>query len=210
MARSVRGSNYPLLNPTWYEAVLFANLLSVQNGYARCYYKDAVFTIPVDSTNYISDEIYCDFNANGYRLLSEGEWEYAVRAGTSGPFFCDEKLYDSVSCWSCAFGLLPTLEMYVIFCANAGGYPGDACSKLPNPWNLCDMSGNVREWCWDWTVDYPGNGKDYTGPASGTHRCMRAGNFCYMARNVRSAMRGGFTPDTRGQNASFRLARSVN
>lgn len=206
----VFGPTHPASNVTWYEAVLFANLMSVQNGYCPCYYRDADFTIQVDATNYLSDEIYCDFNVDGYRLLSEGEWEFAVRAGSTGPFFCVEKEYTSENCTYCDTGLFPTLELYANFCTNSWTGPQPVGSRHKNPWGLYDMAGNVREWCWDWEGAYPDIGTDYTGPGSGTERICRGSMFRYRARMMRSAWRDAFAPDTIGQYIGFRLARTVD
>lgn len=203
------GPDHPVVDVTWYEAVLFANLLSLQNGYGPCYYRDTNFSVPVDATNYLSDEVYCDFEATGYRLLSEGEWEHAARAGTAGPYSCDEGNYAPGTCLMCDPGTLPTLEKHAVFCASSGGSCQPAGSKLANPWGLHDMHGNAREWCWDWADTYPEGGTDYAGPGSGTDRICRGSMFVYMPRNVRSAMRDGFPPDRRGQYISFRLARTV-
>ena len=73
------GMNDPAQSISWYEAILFANLLSLQNGLTRCYYADAAFTIPITGSNYTISTIYCNFAANGYRLPTEGEWEYFAR-----------------------------------------------------------------------------------------------------------------------------------
>ena len=202
------GFGYPVMNVTWYEAMLFANLLSLENGLPPCYYRDAGCTVPVDSKNYESDDIYCDFNSNGYRLLTEGEWEYADRAGTDGPFFCSEGNYSTSTCTDCAKGLLPMLEQHMVFCADSSG-PEPAEGKLANPWGLHNMNGNVREWCWDWCEDYPEGGPDYAGPECGTHRVERGSMFVYLPRNLRSSMRAGFEPGTVGQYLGFRLARTV-
>jgi len=205
------GMSNPAQNMSWYETVLFANLLSLQNGYDRCYYTDASFTVPVDVTNYTTGPFYCDFGASGYRLLSEGEWEYTARAGTTTPFSCNETNYTSGNCTSCTAGTHPTLEQYAVYCANDTGKSEPVGSKLPNPWNLSDMHGNVLEWCWDWyDATYPGDTTDYPGAGSGSYRVIRGGGWNNGARYCRSAYRYYYAPGDRGGNFGFRLVRSVN
>jgi len=204
------GMTNPAQNMSWYETVLFANLLSVQNGLTRCYYKDAAMTDPVTGSNYTSGTFYCNFTANGYRLLTEGEWEYAARAGTTTPFSCNETNYTSGNCWGCTAGTHPTLEQYAVYCANDNDRSEPVGSKLANPWNLKDMHGNVWEWCWDWKAPYPGDTTDYTGPVSGSDRVLRGGYWNYDARHCRSAYRGYVTPGSQYYIIGFRLVRSVN
>ena len=171
--------NHPVQECSWHKSVLFANLLSLQNGFLRCYYKDAAFTIEVDAANYdIDDEFYCDFAADGYRLPTEGEWEYFTRAGTSDPFSCDEFYYNSNKCESCSLGDLQTLERYCVYCAGGLKQAKVVGSKWPNPWNLKDVHGNVWEWCWDWyAVGYSTETvTDYLGPCSGSYRVFRGGS----------------------------------
>ncbi|MBN2383653.1 formylglycine-generating enzyme family protein, partial [bacterium] len=202
--------SHPVNQSSWFETVLFANLLSLQNGLTRCYYKDSGFTDPVTSVNYTSGSFYCDFAANGYRLLSEGEWEYAARAGTTTPFSCNETNYTGDNCYSCTAGTHPVLEQYAVYCANDTSTSGPVGSKLSNPWNLKDMHGNVYEWCWDCYGTYPSDTTDYSGPISGSVRMLRGGIWGSVAQYCRSAFRTYNTPGSRGGSIGFRLARSVN
>jgi len=206
------GMTNPAQYMTWYETVLFANLLSVQNGLTRCYYTDASFTVPVDSTNYTTGPFYCNFAESGYRLLSEGEWEYAARAGTTTPFACNEPNYTSGNCWDCTAGTHPTLEQHAVYCDLNGNYQSEPVgSKLSNPWNLKDMHGNLYEWCWDFRyATYPGDTTDYAGPVSGSYRVMRGGSWYSEAQYCRSAIRGGDAPGHRNVCVGFRLCRTVN
>ncbi len=203
---------HPVQNNSWYEAILFANLLSDQNGLNPCYFKDASFSIPVDASNFESDPIFCDFSAAGYRLPTEGEWEYAARAGTSGPFSCDEPLYFTQDCLYtlCQPGILPTLEQHCIFCANQPGITETVASRLPNPWGLYDMHGNLWESCWDWYGAYPASHRiDYRGPDSGTKRIWRGGGWSDRAYSCRSSVRYSDTPDYRCNILGFRLVRTL-
>ena len=198
--------NHPVQMTTWYESVLFANLMSVQYGYAQCYYKDEAFTIPVDATNYASETFYCKFTANGYRLPTESEWEYACRAGTTTTFSCNETNYASGNCSYCKEGMHPTLEQYCVYCANDPGSSAVVGSKLPNPWGLHDMHGNVYVWCWDWEGTYPiGSVLDPIGPNSGSCRVQRGGGWGMHAEYCRSAHRNCYSPGYRNIYRGFRL-----
>jgi formylglycine-generating enzyme required for sulfatase activity len=205
------GAAHPVENLTWYEAVLFANLLSVQQGLTRCYYKDAGFTQPVTASNYTSGSFYCNFAANGYRLPTEGEWEWSSRAGTTTPFWIAEPNYGEGNCDVCNSGLLPNLESAAVFCANDADATSEVATKAASPWNLYDTAGNVWEWCWDWyQVDYPtGSVTDYAGPASSSDRAIRGGCYMDTARYCRSAERGYRGPGDRGTALGFRLVRTA-
>ncbi|MBN1880363.1 SUMF1/EgtB/PvdO family nonheme iron enzyme [bacterium] len=203
------GMNHPVQMVTWFEAVLFTNLLSIQNGYDRCYFKDSGFVTPVDATNYTSGSFYCNFNANGYRLASEGEWEYFCRAGTDGTFSCEEPSFNSEICGDCPSGLLITLEQYCVYCSNHPGTCAEVGTKLPNPWGLVDIHGNVSEWCWDWLGDYPGGTRmNYRGPSTGTARIGRGGAISGPASLCRSASRFyAAAPENRYFTRGFRIVR---
>ena len=209
---------HPANRVTWYEAVLFANLLSVQNGLTRCYYTDSGYTNPITSSNYTTGPFYCDFDAYGYRLPFEGEWEHLTRAGTSGCFSCDVSNYTNTTCSTanCTPGFFYSLEASCAFCANAciGGdcvsFP--AGSLAPNPWNLKDVHGNVLEWTWSfYEQNYPaGPVTDYTGPETGNYRVFRGGSFGVTAPWCRSAARNCNVPQSRDTSLGFRLVRTLN
>ncbi len=203
--------DHPVQNVTWYESVLFCNLMSRYLNYERCYYTDAEFTNPIDASNYIAGPFYCNFDANGIRLPTESEWEYACRAGTTTAFFCDETNYSTENCGSCTPGMQPLLEQYCLYCANDSGICCYAYCKLPNPWGLADMHGNVWEWCWDWFGTYPsGRVTDPKGSSSGSFRVERGGSWSSSARLCRSAARVHDDPGSRSPSLGFRIARTAS
>lgn len=207
--------NHPVQYCTWSEAVLYANLLSIQDGYNICFYRDPEFTEPIDVDNYLISryEIFCDFDADGYRLPTEAEWEYACRAGTTGPFSFYEPKFVEPFCNSnrCDPGDFPVFEQYGVFCANAGGKNAPVGSKLPNPWGLYDMHGNVWDLCWSWYGEFHLKClKDPRGPVSGNARISRGGSSGYTAVFCRSAFKSYLVVDDRRDDTGFRLVRTAN
>jgi formylglycine-generating enzyme required for sulfatase activity len=123
-------------------------------------------------------------------LPTEAEWEYAARAGTTGPRYGD---LDGVAWYS----------------GNAGGTTHPVRQKRANAWGLYDMLGNVWEWCHDWYGDYPGGAaRDPAGPGAGSCRVLRGGSWGLDAWLVRAANRDRDTPGYRYENLGFRTVRS--
>jgi len=206
------GMTNPVQSDTWYEALLFANLLSLQQGLTRCYYTDAGFNTPIDASNYTAGNYYCDLDAGGYRLPTEGEWERCCRAGTGTPFWIAEPNYTAGNCGSSSPGLFAALETAAWFQANSSSFDASSpvATKLPNAWGLYDTHGNVWEWCWDCYDSYPsGNATDYEGAASGFLRVFRGGGWGINAGYCRSAIRYGQDPVSRSFDLGFRLAKSL-
>jgi formylglycine-generating enzyme required for sulfatase activity len=125
----------------------------------------------------------CDFQADGYRLPTEAEWEYAARAGTTSVYF---------------FGDNPAeLPRYAWFSENSAGGPHPVGRKGPNPWGLYDMYGNVWQWCNDfYQEDYYQQSPQQNprGPASGASRVVRGGCWDSRARMCSSAYRESQVP----------------
>jgi formylglycine-generating enzyme required for sulfatase activity len=134
----------------------------------------------------------------GYRLPTEAEWEYACRAGTT-------------SRWS--FGdHAQQMDEYGWYNGNVltgDLYPQLVGTKAPNNWGLYDMHGNVSDWCADWYGPYPGGPqRDPQGPATGSYRVERGGNFLGDVRQTRSACRSSCRQDFVTGTVGFRLARN--
>jgi formylglycine-generating enzyme required for sulfatase activity len=126
-----------------------------------------------------------------FRLPTEAEWEYACRAGTTGPYA----------------GNLDDLGWYG---GNSENTTHAVGRKKANAWNLYDMHGNVWEWCSDWFGEqYPSWGvTDPAGPGSGSGRVCRGGGWINDARFCRSAGRSRNVPGIRYYYLGLRLARS--
>jgi formylglycine-generating enzyme required for sulfatase activity len=208
----ITNSNYPVHRVTWQECILFANLLSLQKGLIRCYYTDSSKTTPITGVNYTSGSIYCDFEATGYRLPSEGEWEYFCRAGTNTPFSILEPKYDTNTRNSCNPLELTKLTSVAIYCSTNSIQT--AGSKNPNNWNIKDTHGNVKEWCWDGYDLYPDvtTQTDYTGLDTSPTRVLRGGYWASQPHFIRSARRYDNAPDASSRllEAGFRLVRKLN
>ncbi|MBI5766755.1 MAG: formylglycine-generating enzyme family protein [Verrucomicrobia bacterium] len=123
-----------------------------------------------------------------YTLPTEAQWEYACRAGTTGPFA----------------GEIDALAWHE---GNSGGQTHPVGQKRPNAWGLYDMHGNVQEWCADWFGAYPGGQvNDPTGPALGQYRVLRGGGWAGSTGSCRSAFRLFVQPASGNRVLGFRLA----
>jgi formylglycine-generating enzyme required for sulfatase activity len=171
---------------SWKDAVRFCNALSARSGRSPCYRQAAA-------------EWICDWEADGYRLPTEAEWEYACRAGTEAPWFWGRDAKEAVR--------------YAWLSGNSGNKPHPVGQKDPNPWGLYDLAGNVWEWCWDWYVGAydPQDLEQPRGPRKGEERVLRGGSFVDVPGGLRSAARlragGRFTPVDRDGSFGFRCVR---
>jgi formylglycine-generating enzyme required for sulfatase activity len=151
---------------------------------------------PVESVHWYEATAYCDAltqrerlagriaTNSVYRLPTEAEWEYACRAWSSTRFsYGDDPGYTN-------------LTSYAWYSDNIGEGTHPVGQKLPNPWGLHDMHGNVFEWCQDWYGDYPGGiALDPQGPPLGSTHVIRGGSFFfgfYSASSCRSSSRNSY------------------
>jgi len=193
------GDNLPVENVNWYQAVNYCNRLSQRDGLTPAY--------TVNGT-----DVTWNQNANGYRLPTEAEWEYACRAGTTTPF----NTGNNITTNQANFKSLKTTEVG---------------SFAPNPWGLYDMHGNVWEWCWDiydvyvtksrediafgYSMYLVGGSRDGgaqadpKGVSSGSGRVVRGGSWYNTAQDLRSAYRFYYTPSSLNYGiVGFRVARN--
>jgi formylglycine-generating enzyme required for sulfatase activity len=199
----------PVEQVSWYAALVFCNKLSDLEELTPAYTINnstdtaAWGTVPATDTNATWDAAVINTGANGYRLPTEAEWEYACRAES-------QSAWNLGTAWSAAWGWYGFYEE-----GNAEGKTHQVGIKLPNNWGLYDMHGNVFEWCWDWYnfgyYTVPGAETDPLGPDTGTSRISRGGNWQSRSPydNLRSAFRNQNSPGQKGPTLGFRLARNA-
>jgi hypothetical protein len=171
---------------TWEESVEFANELSALDGFASVY-----------STDESGDYVF-NVGADGYRLPTEAEWEYAARCGED-TLYVGADVIDDVGWYS----------------GNSAGTTIEVATKSPNTCGIYDMSGNVEEWTWDWYESgyySEGDMTDPVGPSSSSVHdlVVRGGSFNYGVGNCRVSNRRRGTPGSRNGSQGFRLVRTVH
>jgi formylglycine-generating enzyme required for sulfatase activity len=181
-----RGPDLPVEGVSWLDAILYCNALSLREGLTPAY------TLGNRVTTW-------DRSADGYRLPTEAEWEYACRAGTRGAFNRGNALDTGEANYD---GTYPYNQ----------GPPGlyrkqttPAGSFAPNPWGLYDMHGNVYEWCWDTYGPYTEPAPEGLNAGSGI---IRGGSWYSEGRFLRSANRARANHGSGADYIGFRIARN--
>ncbi|MGP3536194.1 formylglycine-generating enzyme family protein [Microbacterium sp. RD1] len=155
----------PVTDVSWLRAIRFCNAASEWEGLDPAY-------------TFEGEEVTWHVDADGYRLPTEAEWEFACRAGSTGAHY----------------GPLPDIAWTS---ADGVTHPMDVGGKLPNLHGLFDTLGNVWEWCWD-----------HLDPARyGDYRVFRGGGFADDAHSVRAGVRRGGPPRSHSDDIGFRVAR---
>ncbi|TDC67859.1 formylglycine-generating enzyme family protein [Micromonospora sp. KC606] len=163
---AARDDSLPVESVSWLDAVRFCNSLSRQRGLPPAYHLGG-------------DGVTCDATDDGYRLPTEAEWEYACRAGTTGP----------------RYGPLDEIAWHR---GNSGEQPHPVGEKQPNAWGLHDMLGNIWEWCWD----------IYDAEVYDSYRVLRGGGWFDQPWSCRASVRRRSHPALQIDDLGFRVART--
>ena len=159
----------PAVDVSWWEAAEYCNTVSRLERLGPAYHLDPA-----------GEVARWDCSADGYRLPTEAEWEYACRAGTTGP----------------RYGSLDAIAWYR---RNSDERPHPVGAKPANVWGLHDTIGNVWEWCWDL----------YDPQVYGTYRVLRGGGWSDEHWSCRASVRRRSHPTLQLDDVGFRVARST-
>ncbi|WLD23751.1 formylglycine-generating enzyme family protein [Flavobacterium dauae] len=167
---TIKGNRQPVETVTWIEAVTFCNAMSVRLELNPCYLFD----------NNDAEEIIFNQSADGFRLPTEAEWEYACKAGTTGISYNE-------------------LDLIAWYKDNSNQTTHNVGQKQPNPWGLYDMLGNVWEWCSDL----------YDTEVYGSYRIFRGGGWSDEERSVMATTRRRSHPSKfKIDDLGFRIAKN--
>lgn len=196
------GDDLPVENISWLDTVRYCNARSEKENLMPVYVIDG-------------QSVTWDRSANGYRLPTEAEWEYACRAGTTTPFNTENSISAEEANY---YGHYPyEIEDNYFSQGNLSTKPGEyrqttvaVNSFSPNKWGLYNMHGNVSEWVWDYYGAYSSEAQtDPTGAETGTLRVYRGGGWNDFAKNMRSAYRATMEQNKGSFNIGIRLVRNA-
>ncbi|MDD3534767.1 MAG: SUMF1/EgtB/PvdO family nonheme iron enzyme [Candidatus Cloacimonetes bacterium] len=197
------GDNYPVYNVNWYEAIMYCNRRSVAEGLTPAYSIQGLqnpddWEKSFEQGNDAWDSVECNWEADGYRLPTEAEWEYAARGASNSPDY----LYSGSD----------NINEVAWYSENAGSQTQAVGKKAPNALGIYDMSGNLFEWCWDlYSKSYYSESPSHnpTGASITPARVGRGGGWEGDKEYSRISFRGSCHPIYATEHSGFRLFKSA-
>ena len=192
----------PVNSVNWYDAIAYCNKLSVKEGLDCAYtvsgisdWENLAYSSIPTSSNDLWNAATCNFEASGYRLPTEAEWEWLARGGKNYTYAGSNTLGD--------------VAWYDSNTNSTGSR--DVKTKAANGYGLYDMSGNVWEWCWDWKgITSISSSTGASGVSWGNKRVLRGGCWFDIDVNCEVVGGGSSNPENRRKYDGFRLVRSAN
>jgi len=191
---NILGPSLPVSQVSWNDAIEYCNRRSKAEGLKPCY------SISGDDNpgNWSSGRVECDWTADGYRLPTEAEWEFAARGGTLSRGYSYPGSNDANEvCW---------------YSGNSGATMRPVMQLKPNELGLYDIGGNITEWCWDW---YDARYYSYSpsdnplGAEGGEDRVQRGGSWKYPASSAKASNREYDFPFKGSLTNGLRLCRTA-
>ena len=215
----------PVSNVNWYEALQYCNLLSISEGLSPCYdlgdctgtFGEGCGEEKVCYEGFVcQDAALSGLDCEGYRLLTEAEWERVARAGTTLAYAYPPPDGTENAPLECDCDLVDPLDDTAWYCGNENGQTRPVRGKAPNAWGLYDMAGNLYEWTTDhyqqyFYFDLVEVGSPAQDPLclTGDRRVHRGGSWGAYSRWCRAGNRNDHDPDHRSRQIGFRVARTL-